>query len=325
MKKILFIVLIVAAVTACKKENVEEEIQQDGLDLSAKIITAPDGRVVAISDFDQVLSGIEGITLKIGSAIKDFYDKLKKEKKNYPEGSKWVETETVKPLLTTLWDQYEPFYNMLPKLIGMQCPTGCVTCSVAQFLAFHEYPEGLTDYKAIKNIKNAKNRFNIGTEQEGYLAAKFITDISGKEMLNVIYGFYGGHPESFSNPFAERRTLKALGYENVKLHWGLNADSVACSLRKGNPVLGISGDNFFDGHGWVIDGFIKRELFSPKGEYVDSQYLFHFNWGWNGKNNGYFEPGIIDTRLPVVPDNVNPESRDYIYLYGFFTVTAEKP
>ena len=41
--------------------------------------------------------------------------------------------------------------------------------------------------------------------------------------------------------------------------------------------------------------------------------------------NGDCEPHVNDTLGPVVPDNVNPESRDYTFDFGFNTITANKP
>ena len=252
------------------------------------------------------------------------------EKASFPESSEWHTVETVGPLLTTLWDQYEPFYNLCPKLgpnKDLQAPAGCVTCSVAQFLAYNEFPPGLTDYKAIKNIKNSENRLNIGTYQEGQLAAKFIADISTEDKLGVWYvELSSGDTRGYVNPLAVMCTLKALGYENVKLNIGLDITTIVRSIEKGYPVLASAISIYPPGaHGWVIDGYMKRELTGPEGDVLDSQYLLHFNWGWNGKNNGYFDTGIIDTRQPVIPDGVNPESRDYVYSLGFNIITAEKP
>ena len=36
-------------------------------------------------------------------------------------------------------------------------------------------------------------------------------------------------------------------------------------------------------------------------------------------------PVIASAMGPVVPDNVNPESRDYTFDFGFNTITANKP
>lgn len=321
MKKIILFIVLLSTLFACKKEEPEKEP-----DFSTKIIATDDGKIVVLFDFIAIISNGEE-SQRLFDWITGFLNR-QKEKKTYPEGSYWRIEETMEPVLTTLWDQYEPFYNLCPKLgpnKDLQAPTGCVTCSVAQFLAYNEFPSGLTDYKAIKNIKNCENRFNIGTAEEKQLAAKFIADISTKDLLDVKYvEIAAGITRGYATPLAVVRTLKALGYENVDLHLGLDVERIVSSLKKGNPVI-ASAAGIGVSHGWVIDGYIKRELVNPEGQVLDTQYLLHFNWGWNGKNNGYFEPGIIDTREPVISDNVNPESRDYIFSFGFNTITAEKP
>ena len=321
MKKIILFIVLLSTLFACKKEEPEKKT-----DFSTKIIATDDGKIVVIFDFIAIISNGEE-SQSLFDWITGFLNR-QKEKKTYPEGSYWRIEETMEPVLTTLWDQYEPFYNLCPKLgpnKDLQAPTGCVTCSVAQFLAYNEFPSGLTDYKAIKNIKNCENRFNIGTAEEKQLAAKFIADISTKDLLDVKYvEIAAGITRGYATPLAVVRTLKALGYENVDLHLGLDVERIVSSLKKGNPVI-ASAAGIGVSHGWVIDGYIKRELVNPEGQVLDTQYLLHFNWGWNGKNNGYFEPGIIDTREPVISDNINPESRDYIFSFAFNTITAEKP
>lgn len=322
MRKLFFFIALLSTLAACTKtETPPEKEETSGF---VKVISTDEGKIVVMFDFNSLIEGEESQNLV--KWINDFL-KGRKEKKTYPEGSQWHTTENVEPLLTTLWDQYEPFYNLCPKLgpnKDLQAPAGCVPCSVAQFLAYHEFPSGLTDYKAVKNIKNCENRFNTGTEEEGRLAAKFIADISTKDLLDVKYMEFAGITRAFATPFAVERTLKALGYENVNIHFGLDVERIVNSLKKGNPVL-VSAIGSLSSHGWLIDGYIKRELMSPGEQVLDSQYLLHFNWGWNGKNNGYFEPGIVDTMDPVIPDNVNPESRDYIFSFAFNTITAEKP
>lgn len=322
MRKIILFIVLLSTLVACEKK---EPVSEKTSDFNTKIITADDGKTIVIFDFISIIidgeesrSLIDWITGFLSRYI---------EKKTSLKGSQWHTTETVEPMLTTLWDQYQPFNNLCPKFgpdKDLLAPAGCVTCSVAQFLAYNEFPSGLTDYKAVKNIKNCKNRFNTGTAEEEQLAAKFIADISTEDMLDVNYVELVGVTRAYATPFSVARTLKALGYENVDLHFGLDVERIVCSLKKGNPVI-ASAMGIGAAHGWVIDGYIKRELVSSCGEVLDSQYLLHFNWGWNGKNNGYFEPGIIDTREPVIPDNVNPESRDYIYSFAFNTITAEKP
>lgn len=326
MRKLIFIILLLVALAACEKMETAPEEKGETPDFNVKVIAADDGKIVVIFDFVSMINAGEE-SQSLGDWITGFLKKCK-EKKVCPEGSQWRITETVNPMLTTLWDQYQPFNNLCPKLgpnKDLQAPAGCVTCSVAQFLAYHEFPSGLTDYKAIKNIKNCENRFNIGTAEEKQLAAKFIADISTKDLLDVKYvEIAAGITRGYATPLAVVRTLKALGYENVDLHLGLDVERIVSSLKKGNPVI-ASAAGIGVSHGWVIDGYIKRELVNPEGQVLDTQYLLHFNWGWNGKNNGYFEPGIIDTREPVISDNVNPESRDYIFSFGFNTITAEKP
>ena len=74
---------------------------------------------------------------------------------------------------------------------------------------------------------------------------------------------------------------------------------------------------------WVCDGYIDycyiREIWQenifagPEGgtwtlvdTIFDEKQVFHFNWGWDGECNGYFNYGTYGG-VPVTPDELIPD------------------
>ena len=53
-----------------------------------------------------------------------------------------VTTVTVRPFLSTKWNQNEPFNRLVPVLQGnTHCATGCVATAMAQIMKYYEWPE----------------------------------------------------------------------------------------------------------------------------------------------------------------------------------------
>lgn len=86
------------------------------------------------------------------------------------------------------------------------------------------------------------------------------------------------------------------------------------SLREGgnlySDLKAKSGIAYVDGgdkggagaHAWVCDGgedmqkitrYLKYD--GTYEDHVEHNYCYHFNWGWNGLYNGYFNAGVFDT------------------------------
>lgn len=60
----------------------------------------------------------------------------------------------------------------------------------------------------------------------------------------------------------------------------------------------------WEGHAWVVDGFIRRErmvkIYDERTlklsfSSMQSETLFHCNWGWGGTCDGYYASGIFNT------------------------------
>lgn len=203
----------------------------------------------------------------------------------------------VDPLLQTKWDQH-PYYNAL-------CPggsvTGCVATAMAQVMKYYNYPPTGSGF-------HSYNEDDFGT-----LSANFgATTYNWNAMPNQIFGpnleiatlmyqcgvgvdmNYGstsyawalsqGSPKintaeyALKEYFGYKPSLQGAFRDNyVDLEW---MDLIKAELNINRPVI-YSGSGGGGGHCFVCDGF-------------DNNDFLHFNWGWGGAYNGYFQVNALN-------------------------------
>jgi hypothetical protein len=206
-------------------------------------------------------------------------------------------TNTITPLLTTLWNQ-SPYYNDL-------CPggsvTGCVATAMAQIIKYWAYPlhgVGQSSY----------NENDYGSLSANYAMATYV---------------YSLMPNTLSGPNPEVAQLMSHCGISVSMDYSPSGSGawVICSDNpisaqnsyttyfgyNPNTILGVYRDDYADvnwhtlirndleigrpiqyagfgndgGHTWVLDG-------------CDANNMYHMNWGWGGSANGYFDIDVLN-------------------------------
>jgi len=208
-------------------------------------------------------------------------------------------SSSVSPLLSTTWDQ-SPYYNA-------QCPGGCVTGCVATAMAqimkywnypatgtgFHSYSEN--DYGTLSaNFGNTTYNWgsmpnNVSSSNSAVATLMFHCGVS----VDMDYGL-GSAGGSSAQTLDVANALEAyFGYSTTVqgLYRSYYTDAQWISLLKteldaGRPVQ-YAGTGTGGGHSFVCDGY-------------DNSDFFHFNWGWSGVADGYFDidalnPGTTGT------------------------------
>lgn len=204
-------------------------------------------------------------------------------------------------LTTTEWAQRNGFESSIP-YEGKRL--GCGPVAVGQFMKFHKYPTYLhwdemhdkipttatTDFLyqiGLKmDIDYSKNSFDKGSDDVAYALR--------------LYGY-------LANPPASHDKYKVLS-----------------EVKGGHPVIlfgnkkSFLGISSWDGHAWVCDGAIfgdetlelrvmtidyRPTIYSTPDLMVEAYkggkimsytpLRFHFNWGWGGYRNGYFDDSNI--------------------------------
>ncbi len=215
---------------------------------------------------------------------------------------------SISPLVMTHWNQYAPYFNLVPKLNGQQCITGCVAVAFAQVMKYYEWPKEAT------------------TSVPGYYWKTGGTTLSDLPSItfdwdNMLYDYQGGgwydagctDGETYQTAVAQ--LLEYCGYAckadyytgytsaypsyiptALKNYFGYEGnitevyrsqystsdweDLIYNELYNGRPIV-YSGDNVESGHSFVCDG------------YGEDDY-FHINWGWGGMSDGYYLLSILE-------------------------------
>jgi hypothetical protein len=204
------------------------------------------------------------------------------------------------PHIDVEWGQGEPFWLGLGTT---QCAsgyfaTGCVATAVAQIMAYWEYPASMGGvahpWRLIKGFRH-KDDFEIKPTDTQYEIDKKNTAMYyvGDLFAQVSVGSYTrfGCGSSAAAPENGVEFLIFQGYYQIVGNWGTfvnyNLALLQGHLVSGVPFMAQGCHNNRDCHAWVIDGFFVV------GGAVPTHYI-HNNWGWNGRDNGYFLDGIFN-------------------------------
>ena len=272
--------------------------------------------------------------------------------------SRVVSRATVPGLLSTTWNQDDPYNSELPSLGNgytgrYALATGCVATAMAQVMKFHEYPQhgvGSKSYTGINNLTfeadfanttydwaNMLDDYSSGytaTEAEAVGTLMYHCGVSVDMSYGQIYNGGSGAqtrkvPQALINTFGydKEAGVRYRDYYSDE-EW---EDLIYDELAAGRPVL-YSASSDEGGHAFVCHGY-------------DSDYdYFTINWGWGGDCDGYYplsgtkalttegtgiggsSEGSSYTRNQMVVVGVRPdEGNDYplnINCYGEYSLST---
>ncbi len=217
----------------------------------------------------------------------------------------------VAPLLSTTWNQADPYNAYCPTQNDATALTGCVATAMAQIANYHKYPTG--EVPSLESYTSETNKINVSawgsttfdwdnmldsysgsysSEQEAAVAT--LMRYCG-QAAKMDYGFTSGaYNGDALNAFKEKLGYNANADFKSAANYSANAweDIIYKEVAEGRPVYysalnGDSGD--VGGHAFVIDGY------QSEGSY------FHVNWGWGGACDGYFNLFALDPNAPESP------------------------
>lgn len=264
--------------------------------------------------------------------------------------TEWVIDDYVSPLVHVKWGQGYPFNMYMPISSNPDLgpnssykgrnPAGCVMIMLAQIIATTGHPQyfllppyyisfntsvlsGISTYQnytqyspynydyyvtdslsranvdyAARMIKTIADEVNASYNSNSTSA---YTDIAIQYLSSLEPSFYGdNHPQSFLDSITDRELMYLY-------------------LDSGKP-LPIRGQRTGGGHAWLIDGYLNRSDISDPD---NTEKLLHFNWGWQGRCDGYFTDGVLDISQRVMQDAIDTNNgslidRDYCYNTKFY-------
>ena len=206
--------------------------------------------------------------------------------------------ETVDPLLTAMWGQGCYYNAMCPENANGQCGhvlTGCAATAMGMIMHYWGYPSQGSGTNTYTPPGYPEQSVNFGeTTYDWANMPDQLTETSTQEETDAVSTLlwhcgvaintrYGPLNSTAFADLIPTVLVDCFNYsdevffptdlvydENLSLWLTL----IKNDLYLGRPILYL-GANPNDGHAWVCDG-------------IDAQDLLHFNWGWNGQNNGYY-------------------------------------
>ena len=230
----------------------------------------------------------------------------------------------VEPLIKTNWYQIVPYYNECPlydgadsSLTGKRCLTGCTATATAQVMNYYQWPQEITDslpgYDIETTYKDEKEVWHIDAlppvtfvwqdmldcylePRDGSLQPKEILGTETQQQAvatlmrycgQAMKTTYGPAASATSTDAQYAALVKVFGYTaatkiNFRTLYAIDEweDIIYGELAAGRPVL-YHGYSESEGHSFVCDGY-------------DGDGLFHINWGWGGKDDGYFSLSVLN-------------------------------
>lgn len=255
----------------------------------------------------------------------------------------YASAEKVDSLCKTSWGQKFPFWNLCPVVDGKNTPNGCVSTAIAQIMKYYKWPEkptgGAPEYTTnpahygmkIPAIDLKSHTYNWDNMLDVYKKDSY-TEEQGREVAQLCYDVAVASKMDFHETgsgtilgIAAYAMREYFGYnKDVKLEFARNFSEeewvakLKNELSQGRP-LPFCGASSKGGHCFVIDGY-------------NTDGLFHVNWGWGGKDNGYFLITSLDSDNPGIEgaDSKLGFINDQNTLFDFFpdregtTITTEE-
>ncbi len=197
-------------------------------------------------------------------------------------------TEIVSPLITSKWGQHMSndgndihaynYYVTESNNNGKSCYAGCVAVAMGQIMNYWKYPVHVSNRPEQFDwcyMSDELNTYSDNYEQERNAVAGLLRDCGTS--VNMIYchdGCESGALDENAFEAFKKYRFSNVVIEKKKLFSGWK-QMLKDELDSGRPVY-YSGGSEEAGHAFICDGY-------------DSNNMFHFNWGWNGKYDGWFK------------------------------------
>lgn len=206
----------------------------------------------------------------------------------------------IAPMIATRWNQGDPYNELCPELDGKRSVTGCVATAMAQVMNYHQYPaKGISSHSytwttggETLDCDFAATTFDWADMTDEYDAESTSTQKTAVATLMKACGVsvdmdYSPTESSASSLAIGPALIDYFGYDKgiwmpQRQYYGLEEweDLIYADLADGRPVL-YCGVGSAGGHQFVCDGY-------------SSDGFFHFNWGWGGLSDGYFQLTALD-------------------------------
>lgn len=263
------------------------------------------------------------------------WNKLLKNQKDFDN-----DVSSIPPLLTSKWGQGMEYNYYCPQDeagTNGRVVTGCVATAMAQLIYYFRFPTSGTGNYSYEHATYGTISADFGNSNYNYSAMTDIPETINTAAALLIHHcgvavdmVYGPKASGMYNHkaayalhtyFKYNPTTSYVFRDTCTVSW----DSLIVShLNRKIPVY-YAGWSVPDtnGHAFICDGYQR----------VDTNYYYHFNFGWDGHMDGYYytnalSPGGNNFNLAQeIIINAYPDTNLYVYpqklITGTTTLTAE--
>ena len=217
-------------------------------------------------------------------------------------------TVVVAPMLTTTWKQGSPYNTLCPlDTQNRKTIAGCVAIAMAQVMKYWNHPtQGVGSYSYTTASYGTLSADFGATTYDWTNMSNSLTSVSPSVNINAVatlvyhagvsvkmgYGYSSSSATTTSannlSTITGERALRTYFKYDKALHSvrrDVVGDSVFTALLEGELLAGrpviFSGRDTSGGHAFVCDG-------------GNNAGLYHFNWGWGGYCDGYYQIGALN-------------------------------
>ncbi|MGA1791621.1 MAG: C10 family peptidase [bacterium] len=207
-------------------------------------------------------------------------------------------------LLNTLWHQKDPYNRFLPEIGDKRTLAGCVSVALAQIMKYHNYPisgKGVVSYdwdgQIIRAVLYKNYHWDNMPQSLDLLTPEYEVD----EVAGLIRDLAFANETDFGldeslatvniaaliENFGYAKAIESMDKTDENLFFQTIRDEIDAN----RPVL-----LRFPGHMAVADGYSSNA----------SGREIHVNFGWGGRDNGYYflDQNVITTNHVYPPDNL---------------------
>ena len=229
-------------------------------------------------------------------------------------------TVTYGPLLKTTWGQGYPYNYLCPvwcsENMGHKL-AGCVAIAAAQVVRYWEPTSTSYSWSEMPNSASGSTPTNYVENNKGYSSMTHLISEIGVA-LNMNYGCEREGSWAITSNIPDVLSQKYKFYNGGKyeeMEMSRAEQKIISNIKNKQPVImnGKSGERInnnivkiISGHAWVCDGY----------KIINKQNLFHMNWGFDGRNNGWF---TIDLKFVKGDKSSTGNDGKYVYLRGYIT------
>ena len=231
--------------------------------------------------------------------------------------------KAVQPLLVTTWDQGWPYNYYAPACTSYwtnnHCYAGCVATAMSQVMKYWNWPiTGVGEHSYSTSSYGGTLSANFGaTTYEWSIMPNSVTSANAGGLAVALLMYHcgiavdmdyapdgsGAHTEDVGPAVIDYFRYGSCTYVDSRdtyttIDW---ENKLIAQLNRGIPMV-YAGSDTNGGHAFNCDGY-------------NDQRMFHFNWGWSGSYNNYFQIDALNTGngnfnmyqravLEMVPDYV---------------------